>query len=276
MIPVAGKGRAVAALALGDLIFVVREKEVHAACVQVDGLAEERFAHGAALDVPAGSAAAPRTIPGVGAVVGFVSFPESEVADVFLFVGIGGCDFAGEGGADLELAFFNAGEPTVVFEGGDFEIHRAVGCAVSVTFAHEHVDHVDLLADVAGGGGFDVGWEAVQRGTIRVKFVGPLLGDVGQGATFFAGTADGFVVNVGEVADVFYFIGAELELEEAADHVVDDESAEVADVRRGVNRGAAIIEADDAVGLRRSDRFEAALERIVKLDGHEQRMRKGD
>jgi hypothetical protein len=67
-----------------------------------------------------------------------------------------------------------------------------------------------------------------------------------------------------------------VELEEAADHVVDDESAEVADVRRGVNRGAAIVEADDTVGLRRSDRFEAALERIVKLDGHEQRMRKGD
>ena len=59
----------------------------------------------------------------VGAVVGFVSFPESEVADVFLFVGIGGGDFAGEGRADLELALFNAGESAVVFEGRDFEIH---------------------------------------------------------------------------------------------------------------------------------------------------------
>jgi hypothetical protein len=38
--------------------------------------------------------------------------------------------------------------------------------------------------------------------------------------------------------------GAELEFEQAADDVVDDEGAEVADVRRGVDRRAAVVEAE--------------------------------
>ena len=38
---------------------------------------------------------------------------------------------------------------------------------------------------------------------------------------------------------------------EAAEHVVDDEGAEVADVSGGVDGRAAVVEAEDAVGVRR-------------------------
>ena len=118
--------------------------------------------------------------------------------------------------------------------------------------------------------------QAVERIAIGVKFISPLLSDLGQWAFFFLSLTDGAIVNVGEVAHMLDLLGPEFELEQASDDVVDDEGAKVADVRRGVDRGAAIVEAYDAVGLRRSDRFEATLKRIVKLDSHEQSKRKRD
>jgi hypothetical protein len=81
--------------------------------------------------------------------------------------------------------------------------------------------------------------------------LGPLLGDFGERAFFLLGLADGAVVDVGEVADVFHLVLAELEFEEAAEDVVDDEGAEIADVRGGVNRRSAVVEAENAVGVRR-------------------------
>ena len=52
----AGEGDSGGALDRGDLVFVVREHEVFAAGVEVEGLAEEFGGHGGALDVPAGAA----------------------------------------------------------------------------------------------------------------------------------------------------------------------------------------------------------------------------
>lgn len=114
-----------------------------------------------------------------------------KVGDVFFFVGVGGVDFSGEGGAELEFAFFDAGERAVTVERGHLEIHGAVGSAVGVSFVHEHVDHIYLLFDVRGGGGFDVGAKAVEGVAIGVEFIGPLFGDFGERAVFFAGAADG-------------------------------------------------------------------------------------
>ena len=62
--PVARERRAaVGAAALRDLILVVREDEVDAAAVDVDGLAQMRADHRRTFDVPAGPAAAPRRVP---------------------------------------------------------------------------------------------------------------------------------------------------------------------------------------------------------------------
>ena len=84
--PVADEFFAGAAFGLRDLGLVMREDVVDAAAMDIEFRAEEGGGHGAALDVPAGPAAAPGRIP-ADVAIGFVPrFPEREVADAFLFV----------------------------------------------------------------------------------------------------------------------------------------------------------------------------------------------
>src|SRR5690606_2675254 len=61
--PVGGKPLAGGA-GLGLLVLMVREAQIHAATVDVEGVAEIFAGHRRALDVPAGSTAAPRGGPG--------------------------------------------------------------------------------------------------------------------------------------------------------------------------------------------------------------------
>src|SRR2546425_12048999 len=61
--PVADEGLASPALALRDLVLVVREDEVLAAAGEGEGLAEGFYAHGRALDVPAPAPPAERGVP---------------------------------------------------------------------------------------------------------------------------------------------------------------------------------------------------------------------
>ena len=78
--PVADHRLGVAAFALGDFVFVVREHEVEAAAVDVERFAEQLLAHGRAFDVPAGPAVAPGAVPRRLARLG--RFPEGEVGHV--------------------------------------------------------------------------------------------------------------------------------------------------------------------------------------------------
>ena len=63
MHPVAREGLAGGGFRLRDLVLVMREHQVFAAGVQVEGFAEILHRHGGALDVPAGAAVAERGIP---------------------------------------------------------------------------------------------------------------------------------------------------------------------------------------------------------------------
>src|SRR5665647_2740679 len=68
--------------ALADLVLVVREDEVAPAAVHVEAGPEVAQAHGRALDVPAGTAPAPRALPGRLARLG--GLPDGEVERVGL------------------------------------------------------------------------------------------------------------------------------------------------------------------------------------------------
>ena len=78
--PVGDHRLVVAAFALGDFVFVVREDEVEAAAVDVERFAEQLLAHRGAFDVPAGSAVAPRAVP--RRLAGLGCFPQCEVGGV--------------------------------------------------------------------------------------------------------------------------------------------------------------------------------------------------
>src|SRR5580765_4079257 len=69
------------AFALRDLILVMREDEVFAAQMQIEAGPEDFHAHGAALDVPARPAFAPRARPEYAAIFGHARFPEGKVGD---------------------------------------------------------------------------------------------------------------------------------------------------------------------------------------------------
>ena len=61
--PVSRQRRAIGAAALRDLVFVMREDQVLAAAVNIDGLSQMFSGHGRALQMPAGTPAAPGTLP---------------------------------------------------------------------------------------------------------------------------------------------------------------------------------------------------------------------
>src|SRR5207244_3539537 len=75
------------ALALGEFVFVVGKLQIEAAAVDVERVAQERAAHGAALDVPAGAAFAPGALElHFGRLARLGALPEREVAGIPLAV----------------------------------------------------------------------------------------------------------------------------------------------------------------------------------------------
>src|SRR4029077_15161872 len=82
--PLAHEGPPGRGLRLRDLVLVVREDEILAAAVHVEGLAEVLHRHRGALDMPAGPAVAPRALPAGPAWL--VLLPEGEVERVALAV----------------------------------------------------------------------------------------------------------------------------------------------------------------------------------------------
>ncbi|MCY1304609.1 hypothetical protein D9M70_543680 [compost metagenome] len=85
--------RAVGATGLGDLVFMMREDEVEPAAMNVEDLSEITAAHRRALNMPARTAPAPRTVP-ARLVVGR-KLPQHEIAGIFLV------HFHGNAGAGL-------------------------------------------------------------------------------------------------------------------------------------------------------------------------------
>lgn len=77
MHPIVGERLAGKALALGYLILMVREDKILTAAVDIYRVAEIAPVHRGALDMPAGSALAPRGIP--CGLAGLRGFPDGEI-----------------------------------------------------------------------------------------------------------------------------------------------------------------------------------------------------
>ena len=230
--PVEGEGLACRALRLCDFVLMVREDQILSAAVEVDGLAEKGEIHRGALDVPAGSALAPRRIP-----VGFAFFgglPESEIGAVALDVA--GIDALT--GASDEVFQRQVRELAVGGEGLGAEIHVALRL-VGVTLLHQGGNDLDDLVYILGrlrvnGGGLDA-----ERLDVLPVFLYVALGNGLEVHSFRFGFVDDFVVHIGEILHECHLHAAPFKV--AAEGVKGDDGACVADVYQIVYRWAAGI-----------------------------------
>ena len=230
--PEAGERAAGRPLALGDLVLVVREHEVDAAGVQVDGrLAEQPQRHRRALDVPAGTPGTEAEVPARLARPG--RLPEDEVAGVLLVVVV-----RVHARARLDPLVVEARQPAVLLEGRDLVVGGPLA-AVGVAGALERLDDAGhrLQVRLVGGARALLNRLEAERLGILEECGDPLVGVLAQRHAGLLRPGDRAVVHVGEVrhlADV----PAHVVLQRAAEDVAADEGAEVADVRAVVDGGA--------------------------------------
>ena len=156
--PVPRKGAAVGTFALGDLVFVVREDQILAACVDIDGLAQMPARHGAALNVPA------RTSLAVGAVpVRFArlrGLPHGKIRGVLFQIAVHLA--AKRAVAAFKVLQHQMGKLAVFLEFLSAEIHVAVFGHIAVAFFNDVRHDGQYLVDVLRGAGAHRGRQCVQ------------------------------------------------------------------------------------------------------------------
>ena len=244
------------AFALGDLVFVVRELQVHAAGVDVDGLAQVGGGHRRALDVPARAAAAPGGLPAGEVFAG--GLPQHEVARVALV------RRHVDARAGQHLVGVPARELAVAGEAADREQHVALG-GIGVAGFHQLADHLQDLAHVRGRLRLDVRRGDTQRGHVLAVGGGEASGDVGDRHPGLARGGVDLVVDVGDVAGVAQ--RAVAAPQQVGQHPEHHRPARVADVHVVVDRRPAYVHGRAG----RVDRLEglgAAGQRVVEAQAH--------
>ena len=110
-----------------------------------------------------------------------------------------------------------------------------------MAFFHQSLDHPYLFGNMAHGGGFRMGWQAIKCGAVPVEQVRPAGGEFRQGNAGLLRIPDSFVIHIRQIADMRG--GNPPQFQDAAEDVLHHESAEIADVGRAVHRGAATVKA---------------------------------
>jgi hypothetical protein len=220
-------------LGLRDLVLMVRELEVHAAAVDVEGRTEQRRAHRRALDVPAGPALAPARRP--FRLVGLGPLPQHEVERVLL----GGIDVDALAGAQLVQRF--AGELAVALEAAHGVVHVAGAGLVSELFVFQPVDEIQHLRHVLRGARLVIRFLDAERGRVLVHGADEARGQGLDRLLVLGGALDDLVVDVRDVADIGDAVAARAQ--PAPHHVEHDHETRVAEVHVVVDGDAADVHA---------------------------------
>ena len=240
--------------ALRDFVFVVRKREVDAAGVDVERIAEIFHGHRGAFDVPAGAAGADGRLPEM--LAGLRRFPQREIARVVLFVLVDVHTRARLHAGDIDFR-----ELAVGGKFRDAVVDRAVA-RVGEALLLQSFDQRDHVVDVIGGADELFGHLDVQRVDILEKRLDVFFGVLANADACGGGSLDDAIVDVGHVHHLHHAVA--LRMQEAAQNILKHERAEIPDVREGVDGGAAGVDAHLARmnGLQRLD---AVRERVVEV-----------
>ena len=240
-------------LALRDLVLVVREDDVHAAAVDVEGLAQVLHAHRRALDVPARPARAPGRVPRRLARLG--ALPEDEVAHVLLAVLVAGHALA-------------AAAPARGRSRRACRSRRRRRCGSRPSRRSRRRSRVSssrsmsaiISGDVVGRPRVVLDPLDVQRVEVARRSVDERRRVVVQRDAGLVRAADGLVVHVGEVHHLGHAVA---EVAQAApQQVLEEEGAQVADVDVVVDRRAAGVDPQASPGIERRQRLEPPAEGV--------------
>ena len=248
MHPVVAPVVADVAFRLRDLIGVVRERIVDAAAVDIQILAQILEGNAGALDVPAGIADAPGRIPLERLVLKLgLGEPEHKVVLVALVRVL----FHALADADGEVFFLVLVENVVFFELGGIKVDVAA-LDIGIASIEQLRDDLDILVDAAGRGLDNIRPLDVELAAVVKEGIGIELGDLHDGLVLAAGALEhlvlsligirGQMADVGDVHDALDRIPGVTQI--LFQHILHDIAAEVADMGKMIDRGAAGVHFD--------------------------------
>ena len=239
MHPIADKLLAILSFTLGNLVFVVRELEVLAPGVNIDGLAEVLGGHHGALDVPAGTALAPWGIP--ADFTRLSGLPESKVHRVFLLIDLIGADVLT--GPDFKVVNRLAGQLSIVLELPGPVVNVAV-LLVGIALVDQAADEFNDVGDVFRCPRMQGRRLNIDGCRVLHEGIDVLLCQLGHRNALLVGRLDHLVINVGKVGDVVHLVALKFQV---APHCVKSNCRTgIADVNVIVNRRATDIHVNNA------------------------------
>ena len=189
--------------------------------------------------MPARPAAAPRTFPTDVAILFIPRLPQSEIANVFLVVLV-----VLHPAGRLQLGKIEMRQLAVVRKFVDPKINRLVVRLISETARDECIDHLDHSVDVMpiGRSGKFISGLDPQRFDIFKKCLFELGSEFCERNFRFTGSADSFVVHVGDVHDAMHLVASQLEM--SLEQILEDISSKISNVRAAVDGWSACVDAD--------------------------------
>ncbi|MPM77053.1 hypothetical protein SDC9_124052 [bioreactor metagenome] len=243
-------------LALGDLVFMVREDQVLPAAVDIKRFAEDRHAHRRALDMPARPALAPGGIP--ARLARLFRLPEREIERIALrLVGI-------DARAVLQIVNILSGELAIARKTADGEVHISIRRGISVALCNQRLHQRDDFANVLRRA--RVHRRALNAEGVRVVVIllDKPLAELLDRCPLLVRAADHLVVNIRKILYKAHVITAIFQI--AAQRIEYDKRARVANMKIVVNRRTAGIHGYLS-GYERYELFLFARHRIIDLHG---------
>ena len=174
MEPVVAPLMAEEALALGNLIGVVRECIVDTAGMDIHILAQMLHGNAGAFNMPARIANAPRRIPLQCLILKLtLGKPQNKVILIALVAIL----FYAFPDAYIQIFFIVVVEDIVLIQCGSIKVDIAA-CKISVTFFQQSLDHVDILVDTVGCRLYYIGALDIQLLTVGKESIGIEPGDI--------------------------------------------------------------------------------------------------